>query len=212
MSRLALLALAASLAACSAPAAPLAFDAAHPASPQAAPSPTPAPLADLAPVAQPDLPAVLRPEPASTTDHGQTDHGQMPSMADAPSPNAAPSDAPLAGAGSADLSVVPDGVADALGAYLAVQTALAADGTDAQAAARLADALRRSTEVAPAGDPHLWHRLSAEVAAAGRPPTRSARRRPSSRRALRLGTCPSRSPPSSKPPAPATGSCATRAA
>ena len=157
MPRLLALALAASLSACAAPAAPLALDAAHPASPQAAPSPTPDPLADLAPVPQPDLPAVLRPEPASVTDpgqmdHGQTNHGQMPSVTAASRPDAAASNAaPLAAA---------------VGAYLDVQAALASDQTAPDAAARLADALRRSTETAPAGDPHLWHRLSAEVAAA----------------------------------------------
>ena len=151
MSRLVLLALAASLAACSAPAAPLVLSPSHPASASAPAPPDPDRLAELAAVPKPVLPAALQPEPTAATDHGATDHGAMPSATATANPDAAPSGAPAP-------------LADALDAYLAVQDALAADQLDAAAAARLADALRQPT--APTADPHLWHRMADDVAAA----------------------------------------------
>ncbi len=152
MSRLVLLALAAGLAACSAPASPLALSSSHPASADASASPGDARLADLAPVPQPVLPAVLQHEPMEATDHGAMGHGAMPSATASAGPDAAP-------------PATPATLADALDAYLAVHDALAADRLDAAAAGRLADALRQSTETAPAGDAHLWHRMADDVAA-----------------------------------------------
>ena len=157
MSRFALLALTASLAAC-APSAPTAALApSHPAAADAPAVPARAPLADLAPAPQPNVPAVLRPRPMAgmdhgQMDHGQMDHGQMPSPDRETAPDAAPS-----GAGP---------LADAVDAYLAVHDALAADRLDSAAADRLAGALAQATTTAPTDDPHLWHRMPDDVTAA----------------------------------------------
>lgn len=176
MSRLVLLALAASLAACAAPASTTSAAPTDPSSAAAPSASASVRLASLGPVDQPDLPAVLRPDPVSgmgTMNHGTRDHGAMPlpssqAGASPPAPHpvghASPGIAGMSGMDHAALATAP--LADAVAAYLAVHDALAQDRTDPAAAARLAEFLRTTTETAPAADPHLWHRLGEEVTAA----------------------------------------------
>ncbi len=164
MSRFALLALTASLAACASPASVTSPSPSDPSSAAASPASAPVRLASLAPVAQPVLPAALRPDPVDheamdheamdheAMDHEAMDHEAMPSVTDRPVPGTEPS-----GTGP---------LADALGAYLAVHDALAGDRVDADAARRFADALRQATASGPSDDPHLWHRLEGDVTAA----------------------------------------------
>lgn len=124
---------------------PAAPSASHPAAPEAAPAVGRATLAPLPAAEAPNVPAVLRPVAASGTASGaHAGHGEMSSQTTATSP-----------------------LAEALDAYLAIHDALASDrldGVPGQAEA-FRSAFSAAIVVAPAGDPHAWHRHTAETAA-----------------------------------------------
>ena len=95
---------------------------------------------------------------AATMSHTAMNHGRT--VIETPSPTAPE---PLG-------DVPPDPVApteftDALGAYLALQDALASDRLDPAAAQTFARAFASTSDEMPAHDPHLWHSRSDEVAA-----------------------------------------------
>ena len=175
------------LAGCAAPAA-VAPDAGHPASPGAPATPSPVTLAALAPVPAPDVPAVLRPadqppggsvaglDPAPVPhgmDHDMTKHAPEVATEAAVSHTAmnhgrtvavTPSPTPPEPLGNV-LPTPATPISPALDAYLAVHDALAADRFDAEAAAAFEAAVADLVAAAPADDPHLWHRMGAEVEA-----------------------------------------------
>lgn len=144
-----------------APSAPLVLGPDHPASPEAPTAALAVEVAALAPVAAPDVPAVLRPasRPAAAAHaHGHT-RGADPEPGTEPAARTAHPDHGPAAPG------MPAPMADALDAYLALHDALAADRTDGEAARAFASAFDALAAAPPEGDPHFWHQRSAEVEA-----------------------------------------------
>ncbi|MEL6616517.1 MAG: DUF3347 domain-containing protein [Bacteroidota bacterium] len=138
------------MAGCAAPPA-LTDGASTPASPEASRTVS---LAPLAPVQAPALPAALRPSGATVTTTAAPGHGAHGHLAHS--------------ARGHDAHADPDTpLARALGAYIAIGDALAAD--DDSGAPDLArvftDAWAEAVDTAPEADPHFWPMRNAEVQA-----------------------------------------------
>ncbi len=190
MIRLLALPLVVALAAC-APSAPLTLGANHPASPEAPVAEVAVEVDALAAVAEPRVPAALRPDglpPAGSVagrDPEPLPHGvDHDATTDNPSATMGANDARMAhtamnhGRTTLEAPTPPEPLGDvppaptvvpewdaALDAYLAVQAALAADHLDAPAAQAFAVAFEAATDEMPEDDPHFWHARPDEVTA-----------------------------------------------
>jgi hypothetical protein len=190
MIRLLALPLVVALAAC-APSAPLTLGANHPASPEAPVAEVAVEVDALAAVAEPRVPAALRPDglpPAGSVagrDPEPLPHGvDHDATTDNPSATMGANDARMAhtamnhGRTTLEAPTPPEPLGDvppaptvvpewdaALDAYLAVHDALASDRLDAEAARQFAAAFDALVEAPPASDPHVWHVRGDDVAA-----------------------------------------------
>lgn len=156
-----LLVAAVALAGCAAPGA-LDAPADHPAHPDAPTASLVLAAGALPAVAQPDLPAPLVPDSHPPTGglagHDAMGHGAMGHDAtDHSAMGHEPMSHGAMGHSATSDAADPSPLGDALDAYLAVHSALAADRLDADAARAFAAAFDALAEAPPASDPHFWH-------------------------------------------------------